>query len=673
MVDSPPSASLKAGWVYNEDDAARSAGSGIDARPVPAFPTAPRYRIWATERGSLVSVLIEESVYPLSAPVWGPDGHSLFYCRFIPDPAHTLGNSIRGRYELVLQQSVDQKRLIATVVDVDVDREQFVNLPELKAAWSPDGQFLAVPRPGPRPAVLIVLADKGRVLKTIEQASHPSWSPDGSRLAILRAARERSAERTVQVIGQDLGAARNLIELRDVSQAAVWSPDGQSILVAGRRPMGRTRELELIRVLADSGIPNRVLPLGSPALERQLGGGLMELGLEEGGEIPPPSVSVGFDREQDLCVHLTELPGQVPQLGFSNIRRPAPLKKFHPLDLTLRMGALAYHPDGQVVAVRVKTPGGCAPPLLCELGSESVRLIAPDGFTHREWLVTMVLAVRSIIQTTLPKPTLDGQSVARAWLLPIPGELGEQHPAAHRLRRIGKVGRALLDQPVPPSSADGADLPPESHEEYSLFFDFLRGDYAAAEGDLVALEAQAGSRDARLRLLGLRALILQAQGHQDRSQPIAAYLAKVQGAGPRRIEETPAGAVVAPTHDQGTLWSHYLVARLSEKPGSGASATTPSTEENGVATDLRFPNLFEGLDARGFDGFVRPPFPRRPRGFGGQPAGPGDGGFGGRPFGPDRPLRGFPPLPPRPFQPGSAPLPRFQRLDRAADARARLR
>ena len=107
-------------------------------------------------------------------------------------------------------------------------------------------------------------------------------------------------------------------------------------------------------------------------------------------------------------------------------------------------------------------------------------------------------------------------SLARA-LLPIPGELAEQNPVAIRLRRLGKIGRALLDQPA--TANDGAatgDFPGDPTDEHRLLFDYLRGDYAAASADLEILESRAGSEDLRFRLLSLRAQTLQAQGEADR-------------------------------------------------------------------------------------------------------------------------------------------------------------
>ena len=101
--------------------------------------------------------------------------------------------------------------------------------------------------------------------------------------------------------------------------------------------------------------------------------------------------------------------------------------------------------------------------------------------------------------------TVGGEPVARPSLLPIPGELAEQNPVAIRLRRLGKIGRGLLDQPATANdSAATGDLPGDSTDEHRLLFDYLRGDYAAASADVEILESRAGSEDLRFRLLSLR-------------------------------------------------------------------------------------------------------------------------------------------------------------------------
>ena len=227
-VEPADTPTLKPGWLYDFGallPARRGSFVPLDERPKTGLP---RYRIWATERGSGVSVLIADAAYPLSSPAWGPDGHSLFYCRFVPRLPGTAPSLLRGQCELVVQESLDRQRAIMTLPDITLDRDQLATFCELKASWSPDGQYLAVPRPGRTAAILIVLPEQGRVLKTLDRASLPSWSPDSSRLTFVRTARDGSSTQTLQVIGHDFGAARALARAQGDVRAGLLEP-GRSI------------------------------------------------------------------------------------------------------------------------------------------------------------------------------------------------------------------------------------------------------------------------------------------------------------------------------------------------------------------------------------------------------------------------------------------------------------
>ncbi len=652
-------ATLKPGWLFTT--AVESGGRVEKSLPEPDAPAAAelvRYRIWATERGSMASVMLEDSAYPLSSPAWGPDGHRLLYGRFVPAPAAAGLDRLRGRYEVVMQESLDRKRVILTVPDVEPPVDHQPSISELQAAWSPDGQYAAVPRPGRSPALLIVLSETGRLIKTLDGASHPAWSPDGARLAFIHQVAEEPADQSLQIVGQDFGVGRSLIELSELTESPVWSPDGQSILAAGRRAPSRGREVELLRVLIDSGVSNRVLPLLLQPPENRRGSPLLTLGLDERAGPSAHRSFIGFDREQEFCLFSADIEGQVPVLAYRNLHRQAPLKRFHPLDFSFRLGSLALHPDGQLLAVRVETSPRCGLPLLCDIGSESVTLVAPDADVRQEWLRGLVATAQALLRSALPPPTVDGQRIDRPTLLPVPGEIAEQNPAAIRLRHLGKVGRGLLDEAATETRSAANDEPSsEPTDEHRLLFDYLRGDYSAAQVDLDLLESRATSEDLRFRLLSLRAQTLQAQGQSERSRAIVDYLVKVRGARSRRVEETPLGLVFSPADDPGHLWPRYLALRLSAKPASPASPTGEPLAEEDNAIDLQMPNLIEGVIRREIDAGARIPFPRPgPDVLGpGLPPvlGPGGGRPGGPPFGPERPRRVFPP--PAPGSLGPAP------------------
>jgi len=313
VAEPPAAATIKPGWLFTTvQEPGRTEEKGETELVVPAEADLVRYRIWATERGSLASVKIEESSFPLSSPAWGPDGHGLLYGRFVPTRAAAGLDRLRGRYEIVVQESLDRKRVILTVPDIELAPNQRPSIPELRAAWSPDGQYVAVPRPGRSPGLLILLPEPGRLIKTIEGASHPAWSPDGTRLAFVRQVADEPANRSLQVIGQDFSAGRSLIELAELAESPVWSPDSQSILAAGRRAQSRGREVELLRIVIDSGISNRLLPLLLVPPENRRASPVLSFGLDHRAGASARRSFVGFDREQDFCVFSTEIQGSRP-------------------------------------------------------------------------------------------------------------------------------------------------------------------------------------------------------------------------------------------------------------------------------------------------------------------------------------------------------------------------
>ncbi len=687
MVEPADTPTLKPGWLYDSGalfPARRGSFLPLDERPKTGFP---RYRIWATERVSGVSVLIADAAYPLSSPAWGPDGHTLFYCRFVPRLPETDLNLLQGRCELVVQESLDRQRVIMTLPDITLDRDQLASFCELKASWSPDGQYVAVPRPGRTAAILIVLPEQGRVLKTLDRASLPSWSPDSSRLTFVRTARDGSSTQTLQVIGHDFGAGRALAELSEMSEPASWSRDGQWVLVAAQRVQVRPQNFELLRVFIDSGVATRAMLLRDEGPFRESNRGrsplrnpqppenpnanrMLTLGLDAPSPNAAQRFSLGFDRDQEQCIFSADREGQIPVIGYSNIRRQTVLKKFHPIDISLRIGSLALHPDDPLVAVRIDTLGGSSPPLLCDLGSTNanVKLVAPDGCTRQEWLTTLVATAHGLLQT-VPQPSFDGQPVERVSLLPAPGEIPEQNPSVIRLHQIGKVARTLLDEPpADQSSAGSDDSVGKAQDECRLFFDYLRGNYKDAEADLDVLASRAATPDLRFRLLALRAQVLHARDMTHQARAVIDYLLKVQGVQTRRVEETPAGMVLTQVDDPGRLWTRYLSQRLIDKSPAAKSSPGDSPGENEEGIDLRIPNPMDGFDGGVINEGIQ--FPRRRPGLGGFgpgiAPGPGAGRMAGGPFGPglQRPQRLFPPQPPQPAVPGGPFQQRFRRFDR---------
>ncbi len=85
---------LSPGWLLGlEPERTESASPG-------------RWRLWATRPSTAESVLLSESVGPLSAPEWNRDGTALAYLRLVPD------EDDRWRQDVVVQDGPGHDRVI---------------------------------------------------------------------------------------------------------------------------------------------------------------------------------------------------------------------------------------------------------------------------------------------------------------------------------------------------------------------------------------------------------------------------------------------------------------------------------------------------------------------------------------------------------------------------------
>ena len=230
------------GWLF---DTTRDGLSPQD-RPSPSdakgASASNSYRIWATYRDAESSVLIEESAWPLTAPSWSPHGRSIAFGRFVPASIEPHPFDTRGRLEVVIQDGLRRKQSFLTVPDFELDPEARAELPHSIAAWSPDGQFVAFPKPGRNPAILVFKVESRKLLQTIDHAMLPAWSPDGSKFAFIH--NEGPDERSLQVVerrGQSFISTRPVLDVDRVKTAPSWAGDGRSIFVVVEKPRGRPR------------------------------------------------------------------------------------------------------------------------------------------------------------------------------------------------------------------------------------------------------------------------------------------------------------------------------------------------------------------------------------------------------------------------------------------------
>ena len=477
----------------------------------------------------------------------------------------------------MVQSGLDQKKVVVVVPELSLEADQLAAILHLKPEISPDGRYLAAPRPGTSPAVVIVRLDLGTVVKTLEGARSPSWAPDGLRLLFVMESQDSSGKttRTLHVLNRDLGSARPVAtDLVLLDAPPIWSLDGQSILAVAQPPpaLARNFQVDLYRISFDVAPTIRMINLEAVAtapLRNRVGGRLL---LPRGNlrtapaQAEPPVVvqsTLSLDRDQEECIALIELSGQAQAFKWCNVRSQRVSKLMHPLDIRIGIGAPAISPDGQTVAFRAMAPGMLGLPAFCDLNTEEITLIAPDASTRRVWLELLASCSADILKLWL-EPKVGRQPAVLATILPSPIELAGDNPLQGRLRHLANIARGLLDQPRP-DDLHNQPTPRETaaRDELRLFFDYLRGDFKGAEARLDTLEAHTDDPTTRLRWLCVRARSCSARARSSARRGISAYLARTTKPRSHAIEQTPAGPVVTTIADPEAEWAAQLAQSLS--------------------------------------------------------------------------------------------------------------
>ncbi|MGP0064522.1 MAG: hypothetical protein ACLQGP_13105 [Isosphaeraceae bacterium] len=551
----------------------------------PSGPTS--YRIWTTHRDAESSVLIEESAWPLTAPAWSPHGRSIAFGRFVPSSMEPHQSDPRGRLDVVIQDGLGRKQTVLTIPDFELDPDTRAEFPHVVASWSPDGQFLAFPKPGRSPAILIFRIESRKLLQTIDRAWRPSWSPDGSRLAFIR--HEFPGEDGLELLERrSLGfvTARPIIDVRRVRSAPYWTGDGRSIFVVVEKAGPRLSELDLTRVFVESGDLLRVVPLAAPEFQPRAG--------------PIRGITLDYQREEERCFFAVDSEGRDAEVVWSVPRDRITVKRFHPLDGSMRVGSLAASPDGRFLALRFGPPSRLTMPAIQDVhdvAADRISLVIPDEPARGSWLAVLSRTARALLLDNLPPASAaDGSIARRPTLLPLPGEIPAQHPVLLRLARLGRIGSAACRPTHRRTLEDGEpDVRLASTPEDRLFFDYLRGDFAAADSDLSAVEPRVSPPQQRLSLLGLQAQILYSKGETTRAWAIVDYLISAEGGPVHRIETTPMGPVLTTEPDSGRNWARYLASRIGDK-----AAETRSASPDEPPAD-RLPNPFAPVDPIEFE------------------------------------------------------------------------
>ncbi len=517
----------------------------------PAGPRSFIYRIWATHHAERSSVLIEESRLPLSAPSWSPRGKAIAFARLVTRSRGPQGSAEWGSLEVVVQTALDLKKVVWSSPFFELDREARALMPHLRCSWSADGAYLAVPVPAPEPAVVLVEIRTKRRVHSINNAVLPVWAPDGPKCAYIR--REGGSE-TVELLerrGLAFSEPRPLLVSGTPRAAPFWSADGRSLILVMGKSDSRGLELELTRWPLDNHGATRLISL-----------------VPEGRRLMTKlrSVTIDFNREVERCFFSLDLEGRDFELVSCAPQDHEIQPRYHPLDASQRIGALAISPDSRWVTMRFGGPDDLSPPAVFDTETERTVLLVPDEACRKQWLTRLVIAATRLLAGALPPASIDGQAARRPSLLPLPGEIAALGMVIPRLDRLARHGSSLCR-----TTSERTELGVEAAEgaadlEARLFFDFLHARFRDAESDLDALEPQITSPEDRLALLSLRAQILWVQGQRDRARSVIDYLLNVEGTSTERIEETPLGPVVTKELSPSQAWARYLSIQAAEPP-----------------------------------------------------------------------------------------------------------
>lgn len=590
VVFQPGQEARERGWIFDTSHEDTAGPAAVASRPPGPDARGTRYQIWASRPDGEASALIEESAWPLTAPAWSPRGKALAYGRMVPEPGAEgePGDLSRGRFEVVIQEGLNRRRTVFSLPGVELDDAARERFPHTAPAWSPDGRFLAIPRPGKSPTLLIVRAEGAKLVRTVIQAMLPSWSPDGTKLAYLH--EDGANEYSLHLLehqGQAFTGPRAVLPVGGVAAPFFWDEDGRSIIGLIERQGLRFPDLQLMSIQVATAEELRLLPI-APEI------------LRHGGTIR--GVAMDYCGDEDQCVIALDFEARDASVLWTNPRGRQFNKPIDALDRSLKVGSVAVAPDGRVVALRFGVPGrdGLSPPLIYDPVLERAILLAPDDPARRQWVSLLVRTTRTMLAVSIPPAMADGQAVVRPTLLPLPGEILEYQ--RRRLARLAGHG-AKLCTGRPAGGSTGGDDNPESSldREDRLYFDYLRGDYEAAMADLDALEPDLASAGRRLAILSLRAQILWGQGELDRAREVAAYLVDAAGGPVHRVEETPLGRTLTPEGDPGRPWARYLSSRASLPP----APATPGQDLGGPDRDDLPVNPFAPPEAPDFPPMLR--------------------------------------------------------------------
>jgi hypothetical protein len=416
------------------------------------------------------------------------------------------------------------------------------------------------------PSIDIIRTDSGKRVHILDHAILPAWSPDGRMCAYIRRGIGNHSLEVVSRRGQAFSEPRELHSTGPVTAAPFWESDGRSILVVAERTTSRSREYEVARCALEIGEPGHVLTLVSDPVKRVA---------------KFRGIAIDFDKDAEVTYYAPDLENRDSELIWTMLRDPRNDRRSHPVDPSLRIGAIAVSPDGRCVAMRLGDPDSLSHPALCGSEGEQTSLLVPDETARREWLEILATTAARALKGGLPAVSVGGETLERPVILPLPGELAGLGKLSARLSQLAQLAESVLPA--------GASAPEDSPGEVEarLLFDYVRGNIEAATADLAVLDRETTGYDQRLSILSMRALMSWARGDQEQARATIAYLVSSTGTATERIEYTPLGPVISKMASPAQAWAGFLSLRAEQAARQVDLA--PAPEINDVFDPLTAP------------------------------------------------------------------------------------
>jgi hypothetical protein len=260
----------------------------------------------------------------------------------------------------------------------------------------------------------------------------------------------------------------------------------------------------------------------------------------EGIEVPdfvqvgtgPAPATFGLDHDGENLFQTVQHAGQPSVITWIRTAGGEVHKRFNPLIESMPVQGLsvAPRPGSLLLAYRPSESDVTVPPGLCNPTSETFEPLIPDEAARRAWLKLIFPVLESQVEKSLSgvaPAEAAGWKDRRPTRLPIPGELDAEDPNRLRIVRLAKLGQSVARRDVPEGPDSAARAPRDGWAE--LILDDLAGDYENALAWLDRLETSVEGREARTRLLGLRAQMSLGMRKVDRAGPIVDYLRVVEG------------------------------------------------------------------------------------------------------------------------------------------------